>query len=268
MKPTLALTGMTAGVLLAAVALWGATSWGAAKYKVISVKNGASVSGRVTLKGKQPPPEEILITKNKEVCGKGNRAVQWVPVGKKNGLTEMVVFLKKVKKGKDWGGSDAAPKGVMNQEKCVFSPWLQVVRKGATVTVKNSDPVLHNIHIRELIGLKVGRARGVKRTMLNEAQPGSPEEKAPDLEAKIKPRRGNFIAVNCEAHNFMFAWMFAADHPYVVKTGADGSYALKDIPPGKYVLSAWHPTLGLQEKKITVKAGQKMGHDFSYKAKQ
>ncbi len=262
------MTGMMACVLLVTVALWGASAQGAAKYKVTAVKNGASVSGRVTLKGKQPPPEQILITKNKDVCGAGNRAIQWVPVGQKNGLTEMVVFLKKVKQGKDWSGSAAVTKGEMNQEKCVFSPWLQIVRKGAEVTVKNSDPVLHNIHIRELIGIKVGKARGVKRTMLNEAQPGSAEEKASDLKARIKPRRGNFIAINCEAHNFMFAWMFAADHPYVVKTGADGSYTLTDIPPGKYVLSAWHPTLGLLEKKIKIKADQKLSHEFSYKAKK
>lgn len=262
------MTSLTACGFLFVATLWSVSAWGAAKYKVVAVKNGASVSGRVTLKGKQPPPERILITKNKDVCGTGNRAVQWVPLGKKNGLTEMVVFLKKVKKGKDWGGSAAVTQSEMNQKGCVFSPWMQIVRKGADMTVKNADPVLHNIHIRELIGIKVGKARGVKRTMLNEAQPGSVDEKAPDLEAKIKPRRSNYIAINCEAHNFMFAWMFAADHPYVVQTGADGSYALTDIPPGKYVLSSWHPTLGILEKKIKVKAGQKLSHDISYKAKK
>ena len=254
------------GLLLVSAFFWMPVS-AASKYKVVTVSNGGSVSGKVTLQGAQPAPEKILITKNKEVCGTGNREVQWVPLGKNQGLLETVVYLKKIKKGKGWKGALPASKGTMDQKKCLFSPWLQIVKIGAGMTIRNSDPVLHNIHIRELIGIKVGKARGVKRTMLNEAQPGAPGDPAQDLETKIKPRRSNFVAINCEAHNFMFAWMFAANHPYVAKTGADGSYKIDGIPPGKYTLSVWHPTLGLQEKKIKVKGGDSLSQSFSYKVK-
>lgn len=263
------LAGHLRMLLLAAIVptLISADAAAARKYKVVNVTNGGTVSGRVILKGKNPPPEKILITKNNDVCGQGYRAVQWVPVGRKKGLLETVVFLKKIKQGKSWKGALPARKAVIRQKKCVFSPWLQVVRNGAEATIKNSDPVLHNIHIRELIGIRVGRARGVKRTMLNEAQPGEKGALAADLKTSIKPRRGRFIAINCEAHNFMFAWMFAADHPYVDKTRLDGGYTITGIPPGKYTLSVWHSTLGLQEKKIQVEAGGKLSHDFFYQAK-
>jgi len=59
---------------------------------------------------------------------------------------------------------------------------------------------------------------------------------------------------------------FAADHPYVDKTRRDGGYKITGIPPGKYTLSVWHSTLGLQEKKIQVTAGGKLRQDFSYMA--
>lgn len=240
----------------------------AKKYKVISVSDGGSISGRVSLKGKQPPPEKILITKNKDVCGSGYRALQWVPVGKNNGLQETVVYLKKIAAGKDWGGPAAWGNNTISQNDCVFSPWMQIVRRGAQFTIKNADPVLHNIHIRELIGVKVGRPRGVKRTMLNEAQPGERGALAEDLTTIIKPRRGNYIAINCEAHNFMFAWMFAANHPYAVKTSSDGKYRIDNIPAGKYKLVAWHPTLGPQENKITVKSKKSINSDFVFKSKK
>lgn len=241
-------------------------AWGA-KYKVAQISNGGSISGTVLLDGVQPAPEKILITKNEDICGKGYRSVQWVPMGSNKGLQQMVVFLKKVKQGKGWDAKAISAAPAISQKNCLFSPWIQIVRRGDELTIRNSDPVLHNIHIRELIGIKVGKARGVKRTMLNEGQPGSPESPAPDLTTKIKPRRGNFIAINCEAHNFMFAWMFSANHPYAIVTGKKGGYRISDIPPGKYTLAAWHPTLGLQERKITVKSGGKLKQNFTYKPK-
>ena len=239
----------------------------AATYKVAPVANGAVISGVVSLAGKAPKPDSILITKNTDVCGDGYRQVQWVQTGAKGGLQEMVVYLDKVKQGKNWPAEPFTRKAQMDQKGCLFTPWFQVVRKKDSMTIKNSDPVLHNIHIRELIGIKVGKARGVKRTMLNEAQPSAPGDPAQDLNTKISPRRSNFIAINCEAHNFMFAWMFAADHPYVAVTGTDGQYSLADVPPGKYKLTAWHPSLGMQQKKITVKAGGKITGNFTYKTK-
>ncbi len=261
-------TKLLLGLALIIFAAWPSaqTAW-AAKYKVVKVGGGASVSGAMLLAGAQPAPEKILITKNKDVCGNGYRAIQWVPLGSNKGLQQAVVFLKKVKKGKGWKNAPIGISPSIHQKDCRFSPWLQVVKRGDELTIKNADPVLHNIHIRELIGLKVGKARGVKRTMLNEGQPGSPEKPAQDLQTRIKPRRGSFIAINCEAHNFMFAWMFAAQHPYVAVTDDKGGYRIDDIPPGKYTLVAWHPTLGLQEQKITLKGGGKLKHDFTYKSK-
>ncbi len=172
--------------------------------------------------------------------------INWVEAGENGGLSNMVVFLHKVKKGKAW--QEHSGNYDIDQKNCDFDPWIQVVPKGSGLTVKNSDPVLHNIHIRELKGVRAGkRYRPVKKTMFNEGQPPG----SGDIETEIKSRiKDNFIRINCEAHNFMFAWIFAADHPYVVQTGKDGSYTIDDIPAGKYKLRAWHPTLGLQEEKL------------------
>ncbi|MBI4082492.1 MAG: DUF2012 domain-containing protein [Candidatus Lambdaproteobacteria bacterium] len=238
----------------------------AAKYIVRPVSNGGAIGGTVKLIGMPPGPEKILVTKNEDVCGKGYREVQWVPVGPGKGLQETVVFLEQIGSGKPWEGALDSGRNHLNQKNCLFVPWLQIVRHGSELTIQNSDPVLHNVHIRELVGVKVGKPRGVKRTMLNEAQPGERGAPAADLMARIEPRRGNLIAVNCEAHNFMFAWMFAAAHPYTVKTGDDGSYRLENVPPGEYVLQVWHPTLGLQEARINVEADKLARQDFTYSA--
>ncbi|MHA1108729.1 MAG: hypothetical protein ACTSQV_06400, partial [Alphaproteobacteria bacterium] len=102
----------------------------ARKYKAGSVANGGSVSGKVSFKGALPDDaiENILITKNPEVCGKGEREVIWIDV-KDGALRGAFVFLDRIKSGKKWG----KPKGgkyLINQKGCRFVPWAQVVRPG------------------------------------------------------------------------------------------------------------------------------------------
>jgi len=61
--------------------------------------------------------------------------------------------------------------------------------------------------------------------------------------------------------------MFVAKTPYFAVVKDDGSYAIKDVPPGKYTLKVWHGTLGTQKTKITVAAGATATHDFKFKGK-
>lgn len=218
-----------------------------AAYKETAVANGGTIKGKVTFKGTLPPDavEKIVINKNPEVCGTGYREVVWIDV-KGGALRGAFVFLDGVKEGKKW----PEPKGgayLINQNKCRFVPWAQVVRPGP-LTIRHSDKgVLHNINAREMIGVERGQV--VKRTIFNMGQPDPG-----DIKQEMNVRRSPFIAVNCEAHNFMFAYMMAPEHPYAEVVGEDGSFAIKDVPPGTYTVKAWHPTLGLKETKVTVPA--------------
>jgi hypothetical protein len=48
-------------------------------------------------------------------------------------------------------------------------------------------------------------------------------------------------ALSCEAgHPWMSGWLVVAGHPYYAVTGADGSFAMDEVPPGKYTLRMWH----------------------------
>ena len=232
----------------------------AKKYKEVEVANGGAVAGKVTFEGALPDDaiEHILITKNPDVCGTGEREVVWVDV-EDGALRGAFVFIAKIKEGKAW----AAPPGgdyLIVQKGCRFRPWAQVVRRGP-ITIRNSDEgVLHNINTREMIGVEKGRV--VKRTMFNFGQPDPG-----DIQQDIKPRRSSFIGINCEAHNFMFGFILAPKHPYAVVVGDDGSFAIKGVPPGKYTLKAWHPRFGVKKAKITVSAGGTAKQDFSFSAK-
>lgn len=207
---------------------------------------GGSISGKVTFKGTVPAAKKLPITKDNSVCGSGEREI--VEVNARSGnLAGAVVYVSKIATGKPWGSIE---KAVLDQKGCRFAPDVIVVKKDGDLTVRNSDPVLHNIHTYEIIGT-------VRRTMFNVGQPDKG-----DLKQPIKVRRSNAVKIECDAHDFMHAWAFAAESPYVAVTREDGSFAIDGLPDGSYEVKAWHPVLGEKSAQITVKGATSASFDL------
>jgi Polysaccharide lyase family 4, domain II len=55
------------------------------------------------------------------------------------------------------------------------------------------------------------------------------------------------------------------DHPYFAVTGADGTFELKNVPPGEYTIEAWQEELGVQEQRVTVAPSGKTEVAFTFK---
>lgn len=238
MKRIMTVAAIGVGALLLAPAL--------AAYEVGAAGSG-KITGSVSFKGAAPASRKLPITKDNAVCGTGEREI--VEVNAKGGkLAGAVVYVANIEKGKDWG---AAAKPVLDQKGCRFAPEVLVVRKDADLTVRNSDPVLHNIHTYEIIGK-------VRRTMFNVGQPDKG-----DLTQPIKTRRANIVKIECDAHDFMHGWAFAADNPYAVTTKDDGTFSIDGLPDGTYELKAWHPVLGEKSQQIIVKGSASASFEFA-----
>ena len=81
--------------------------------------------------------------------------------------------------------------------------------------IVNSDPVLHNTH-----GFLD------KLTVFNVALPNQGQR------IKRPLRKSGLVRVECDAHGWMLGWIFVAENPYYAMTGKDGSFTIKDVPPG------------------------------------
>ncbi len=222
-----------------------------AGYKVIDVKNGGTITGKVKFTGKDPAPVVYKVTKDTSTCGTDSRTIDFVDV-KDGALRNAVVFLEKVKAGKKFEKID----NKVNQKGCEFTPYMSVMTNNAQFEAVNSDPVLHNIHTYEIMG----RA---KKTVMNVSQP----KQGAVTKKKIKLKRGAGMKLECDAHDFMHGFVFVAKNPYYAIVSEDGTYSIKDVPPGKYKIKAWHGTLGEQKAKVDVKAGETAHIDFTYKGK-
>ena len=178
-----------------------------------------------------------------EVCGEGYRERREVDVAEEGSLRNVVIAIDAIAEGKPW--PELSEGYVVDQVDCYFQPYVQVMRRGADLTIVNSDPVLHNIHSSELIGT-------TRRTLFNFGQP--PEKGT--ITYPLRPRRGSQIRLECDAHDFMLGWIYAVDNPYAVVVDANGNFTIDDIPPGTYTIKAWHPRLGIYEREIVLSANE------------
>jgi uncharacterized protein (DUF2141 family) len=66
----------------------------------------------------------------------------------------------------------------------------------------------------------------------------------------------------------MRAYVSVLPHPYFAVTGSDGTFQIKNLPPGEYTMVAVHEKFGEQTMKVKVGAKENAKADFSFSAGQ
>ena len=87
---------------------------------------------------------------------------------------------------------------------------------------------------------------------------------APPIERKF-PRAETLIPVKCNQHPWMKANIGVLAHPYFAVSGKDGSYTIKNVPPGTYTMVFWHETKGEQTQSVTIAAKESKTQDMTFK---
>jgi hypothetical protein len=220
---------------------------GFAEYKTSPVKNGSVLSGKVNFKGAVPPPRVFRIEKNPEYCRKhpnstpeGNRLLYEVKV-KDGGLQDVVVTVEGIEAGKAF----TRPRADFEARLCEFVPYVTIGVKRGSYSIVNEDPVRHNPHLYEMIGRE-------RKTLFTLPLPNFRSK----IEKTLRTREGNVVKLECDQHNFMHNWIRIVDNPYYAKVNEKGEFEIDDIPEGTYKVTAWHPTLGTLEQRITFSGGK------------
>jgi plastocyanin len=122
-----------------------------------------------------------------------------------------------------------------------FAPHVVVVPVGGTVEFPNEDPIFHNVF----------SVSGENRF---------------DLDLYKRPKTGvwtfqapGIVRVYCNIHPQMSAVVIVRDNPYFAKATADGSFAIDDVPAGRYTLKAWHERGNEAAVDVTVPAQGPVG---------
>jgi Polysaccharide lyase family 4, domain II/Copper binding proteins, plastocyanin/azurin family len=130
---------------------------------------------------------------------------------------------------------------VIDQRKMNFAPRVTVVLQGTTVDFLNSDSVGHNVYWPSVGGNK---------------------KLAHNLGTWPKGEKKSFqftytgaASLLCNVHPEMSAFLVVAPTPYFAVTDSDGSYEIKDVPPGTYTLKTWSEDGKVTTQSVTVASG-------------
>ena len=188
-----------------------------------------SITGTITTTAKGAAP--VRVTIDQKVCGE-QLPDEAIVADAQGRLANAVVILTGVKRA---AASDVM---VMN-EKCRFTPRVQIVAPKSSVKTTSKDAVLHTTNAQ----LENGR------TLFNVALP------IPGITiTKAIASAGN-VRLSCNTHPWMRGWMVVTDEAAAI-SGSDGRFTINNVPPGTYELRVWHEALKGAPQKVTVSAGK------------
>jgi len=211
---------------------------------------GGDVGGKVSFAG-TPPKAARLQMGADAVCMKQHKEPAYsqdVIVNKNGTLKNVLIYVKDGLGGKTY--EPPKEKVVFDQKGCMYSPHVLGIQVGQELEVVNDDPTLHNVHSLSKVNPQFNF--------------GQPKQGMKFTRKFDKPET---FKVKCEVHSWMNAYIGVFNHPFFAVTGDDGSFNLKNLPPGTYTIEAWHEKYGTQAAKVTVDAAGKKTVEFKFAAK-
>lgn len=121
---------------------------------------------------------------------------------------------------------------IIEQQDREFRPFVTIVQTGAAVDFPNRDSVKHHVY-------SFSKAKTFE-LKLYAGKPARPQ---------TFDQAGE-VALGCNIHDWMEAYVLVVDTPWFAKTAASGRALVGNIPPGRYKLKVWHP---LQKKDVPLR---------------
>lgn len=105
-----------------------------------------------------------------------------------------------------------------------FIPYLTVVQTGTAVSFPNQDPFRHHVYSFSPV-----KSFEIKLYAGKSAQP------------VVFDKPGE-VAIGCNVHDWMEAYVLVVDSPYFDKSDHKGRALIANLPTGRYRLRLWHPS--------------------------
>ena len=214
----------------------------------VSAVHAGTVTGKVDFTGTAPAPEVIDMNADPTCASLHTEPFysEDVVVNPDNTLKNVFVYVKEGLPEKTW---DVPKEGVkFDQQGCHYIPHVLGLQAGQPLDIVNSDSTLHNVHGMPAMSKEFNLGMPIQGMKL------SRKFDKPEVMVKFK----------CDVHPWMHAYVGVLNHPFYSVTGDQGSFEIKDLPPGTYTIEAWHEKYGTQTRQVTVDASGSAAVNFSF----
>ncbi|HET6972271.1 MAG TPA: methylamine utilization protein, partial [Phenylobacterium sp.] len=120
----------------------------------------------------------------------------------------------------------------VSQRSMTFDPFVLVVPMGADVQFPNQDTVRHHVY-------SFSPAKTFELKLYGQ-----------DQTRKVTFDKAGVVAVGCNIHDNMSAYIRVVDTPFAAKT-VGGAAAVRDLPAGPATVTVWRPFLKAPDNEIT-----------------
>jgi plastocyanin len=120
----------------------------------------------------------------------------------------------------------------VEQRNLQFHPFVLIAPVGAEVAFPNFDTVRHHVYSFSPAGPFELRLYGR------------------DESRSVRFANPGIIAIGCNIHDQMVAYILVVDTPFAAKTDASGAASITGLPPGQATMRIWHPYLRAPENRV------------------
>jgi hypothetical protein len=212
-------------------------------------RNGATITGKVQWQGAVPKLRNISFDADPHCAEMHPNPVpsENVVVNENGSLRNVFVYVKEGLEGLAFETPNTAV--TLEQRGCLYQPHVLGIMTHQPLKIVNNDNTLHNIHVLP---------RFNREFNIGQPNEGMSTTRAFDNSEVMVP-------VKCDVHPWMKAYIGVLEHPFFSVTGDDGTFRIEGLPPGSFLVEAWHEVYGVQTQLVTV-AGQEtkeVGFTFS-----
>ena len=169
-----------------------------------------------------------------------------IVTGGGKGLANVVVYISAGEADNTMLPADPV---LFDQQGCHYKTHVLAARVGQEIKISNSDPISHNVHPLAKVNREWARMQ----------PPGTPA-------FTYSYDKEEFIPVKCNLHPWMQAYFVVLKTSHFAVTGESGIFQLRNLPPGKYTVTAWHESLGTQSQQVMVIGGESTSIYFVFSA--
>lgn len=206
-----------------------------------------TISGRAIFPGEPPKPVVIQMQADDYCKAAHGGTVTSQDVLRNGDGTLRNVFVY-VKQGLAGPYTPPPTPAVIDQDACLYRPRVLGVQVGQPLLIHNSDDTLHNIHALCEVNepFNIGQAvRGMESK-------------------KVFTQPEVMVHFKCDVHIWMSGYIGVIAHPFYAVTGDGGTFTLSKLPPGDYIIEAWHEKFGRRQQSVSLGRDEAKTIDFTF----